>query len=134
MGKRGPKLRYNDIPCPNEACHLFGRAGEGNITSRGTWTKSSGEVVRKFVCTACGRMFNSRTGTVYEGSHLPTDQFDRIVDGLNNGSTVREIADSEGVNRNTVLFCKKRAGIFGGEGSIDSFKGSDHRICYGRVT
>ena len=122
MGKRGPKARDNDIPCPNKGCHLFGRIGEGNITSRGTWINSSGKVVRKFVCTACGRTFNSRTGTVYEGSHLLTDQFDRIVDGLNNGSAIREIADFEGVNRNTVLLCRKRAGISGGEGigSIDN--------------
>ncbi|MGN0098682.1 MAG: hypothetical protein ACI38Y_05090 [Candidatus Methanomethylophilaceae archaeon] len=121
MGKRGPKLRYNDIPCPNGDCHLYGRIGEGNITSRGTWTNSSGEVVRKFVCTACGRTFNSRTGTVYEGSHLPTEQFDSIVYGLNNGSTIREMADSEGVNRNTVLLCKMRAGMskVEGAGSID---------------
>jgi len=120
--KRGPKPRYNDIPCPNKGCHLFGRIGDGNITSRGTWINSSGEVVCKFVCTACGRTFNSRTGTVYEGSHLPTDQFDRIVDSLNNGSAIREVADSEGVNRNTVLLCRKRAGISGGEGigSIDN--------------
>ena len=122
MGKRRPKPRYNDIPCLNEGCHLYGRTGEGNITSEGIWTNSSEEVVRKFVCTACGRTFNSRTVTIYEGSHLSTEQFDRIVDGLNNGSTIRGIADSEGVNRNTVLLCRKRAGISGGEGigSIDN--------------
>ena len=81
----------------------------GNITSRGTWTNSSGEVVRKFVCTACGMTFNSRTGTIYEVSHFLTEQFDRIVDGLNNGSGIRKITDSEDVKRKTVLLCRKCA-------------------------
>lgn len=83
----------------------------GNITFRGTRTNLSGEVVRKFVCTDSGRTFNSRTGTIYGGSHLSTEQFDRIVDGLNNGSGIMEIVDHEGVNRNTVLLCRKRAGL-----------------------
>ncbi|MGN0138355.1 MAG: hypothetical protein ACI381_07105 [Candidatus Methanomethylophilaceae archaeon] len=110
MGKRGPKPKYNDISCPNETCFFYGKAGEGNITSRGTWTNATGEEVRKFVCTHCGRTFNSRTGTAYEGTHLSTEQFDRIVRELCNGSGIRQIADSEGVNKNTVLYCQKRAG------------------------
>ena len=64
---------------------------------------------------------NSRTGTIYAGSHLPTEQFDRIVEGLNNGSGIGEIADSEGVNRNTVLICRKHISMSrNGYDSIDT--------------
>lgn len=67
-------------------------------------------MVRKFVCTHCGRTFNSRTGTAYEGTPLSTEQFDRIVRELCNGSGIRQIADSGSVNKNTVLYYQKRAG------------------------
>ena len=94
MGKRGPKPRYNDIPCSNYSCH-----------------------------------HNSRTGTIYAGSHLPTEQFDRIVEGLNNGLGIGEIADSEGVNRNTVLICRKHIGMSrNGYDSIDTSQ--QERILY----
>lgn len=45
IGKRGPKPKYNGISCPNETYFFYGKIGEGNITSRGTWTNATGEVV-----------------------------------------------------------------------------------------
>ena len=31
MGKRGPKSKFTDVACPNEACKDYGVAGHGNI-------------------------------------------------------------------------------------------------------
>ncbi len=43
MGKRGPKPKAMDVSCANESCFYYGKIGEGNVTSRGTWTNKSGE-------------------------------------------------------------------------------------------
>ena len=31
MGKRGPKSKFTDVACPNEACKDHGVTGQGNI-------------------------------------------------------------------------------------------------------
>ena len=37
MGKRGPKAQFLDVACPNEACDLYGLAGQGNVVGNGTY-------------------------------------------------------------------------------------------------
>jgi len=32
MGKRGPKLQFFDVVCPNKNCKLYGLINQGNIT------------------------------------------------------------------------------------------------------
>ena len=37
MGKRGPKSKFINIACPNEACKDHGVTGKGNIICNGTY-------------------------------------------------------------------------------------------------
>jgi len=89
MGERGPKPRHTGISCPNTECTLYGMTGKGNVTSHGTYLTKSGDEIRKFICRRCGRVFNSRTGTAYEGIHCSQRDFDVAVKALNEGVGVR---------------------------------------------
>ena len=37
MGKRGRKAQFLDVACPNEACDLYGVAGQGNVVGNRTY-------------------------------------------------------------------------------------------------
>ncbi|MBO4220020.1 MAG: IS1 family transposase [Clostridia bacterium] len=102
MGERGPKQKYTDVSCPNEECEYYGVLGEGNIVANGTYKTKSG-TVRKFKCKACGRVFNDRTGTAYEYTHLSKEEHNLIVACQANGLSVRRTAEVVGCTPKTVL-------------------------------
>lgn len=64
MGKRGPKLKFNDVACPNEHCKCHGFTGKGNVVGNGTY-QIKGKRVRKYLCRECGRVFCDRTNTFF---------------------------------------------------------------------
>jgi len=101
MGLRGPEQQFKDISCPNRKCRLCGILGEENIIGNGTYTTKSG-TVRKFKCKECGRVFNSRTGTEYEYTHLTKKKVDIIAACQAEGLSVRETAVVTGVTVRTV--------------------------------
>ncbi len=101
MGKRGPKQQFTDVSCPNPECPEYRVAGRGNVVGNGTYT-AGGETVRKFLCRKCGRTFNSRTGTVYEGLRTETGKVDAAFGMLAHGKSVSEAAEASGCSRSTV--------------------------------
>ncbi len=102
MGLRGPKQKFLEISCPNEKCRDFGMLAQGNIIANGTYETKSG-IVRKFKCKTCGRVFNDRTGTAYEYTHLTREQHNLIMTCQANGVGVRRTADIVGCTPKTVL-------------------------------
>jgi ribosomal protein S27E len=56
MGKRGPKSKFTDVVCPNEACKYHGVAGQGNIIGNGTY-QARNTTVRRYICHSCGKAF-----------------------------------------------------------------------------
>ena len=109
MGERGPKQQFLDVSCPNTDCKKCGKINEGNIVGNGTYETSAG-VVRKFICKECGCVFNSRTGTAYEGLRSSHDKFDLVVKCLNEGMGVRATARTAGCSVNTVKKWISRSG------------------------
>ena len=109
MGLRGPKQRFLDISCPNEDCKDYGILGHGNIVANGTYQTRSG-TVRKYRCKTCGRVFNDRTGTAYEYTHLTREEHNLIMACQANGVGVRRTADIVGCTPKTVLKRTKRGG------------------------
>lgn len=109
MGKRGPKQQFTDISCPNEKCGLYGVLGKENIVGNGTYATKAG-TVRKFKCKACGRVFNDRTGTVYEYTHLTKEKVDLIVACQADDVGVRMTAAIAGVTVRTVQKRTERSG------------------------
>lgn len=111
MGSRGPKPKTVDVSCPNESCFYYGKLSQGNVTSRGSWTNKSGDVVRKYCCTHCGCCFSSRTGTPYQGSHLSKEEFNDIVGRIVNGEGIRQAARSSGHNKNTIMRIQRTSSL-----------------------
>jgi len=109
MGERGPKQQFTDVSCPNTDCKKYGRIDGGNIIGNGTYETSAG-TVRKFICKECGQVFNSRTGTAYEGIRSPQDKFDLVIKCLNEGMGVRATARTAGCSVNTVKKWTSRSG------------------------
>ena len=64
MGKRGPKLKFNDVACPNEDCKYHDFTGKGNVVGNGTY-QIKGKRIRKYLCRECGRVFCDRTNTFF---------------------------------------------------------------------
>ena len=109
MGERGPKQKFTEISCPNEECKYFGKLGEQNIVANGTYQTRSG-TVRKYKCKECGRVFNDRTGTAYEYTHLTREQHNLIMACQANGVGVLRTADIVGCTPRTVQKRTKRGG------------------------
>jgi transposase-like protein len=82
---------------------------EGNIVANGTY-RTMGGIERKYICRRCGRVFNSRTGTAYEGIHQSCDRFDLIADCVSNGVSVRRTAKIAKCSTSTVVRATNRAG------------------------
>ena len=64
MGKRGPKSKFTDVACPNEACKDYGIAGHGNIMGNGTY-QARNTTIRRYICHSCGKAFCDSTNTFY---------------------------------------------------------------------
>jgi hypothetical protein len=69
--------RYTRFSCPNPACVQFHRCGEGNRAPR-AWTGTHKHIER-LRCTACGRAFSARAGTLLARSKLPEDTVVRLL-------------------------------------------------------
>jgi transposase-like protein len=88
---------------------MYAICGEGNVIANGTY-RTKGGTVRKYICKKCGRTFNSRTGTAYEGIHISRDKFDLVADCISNGTSVRRTAKIAKCSTSTVVRCTNRAG------------------------
>ena len=64
MGKRGPKSKFTDVACPNEACKDHGVTGQGNIMGNGTY-QARNTTIRRYICHSCGKAFCDSTNTFY---------------------------------------------------------------------
>jgi transposase-like protein len=59
---------YTRFSCPHPQCRQFNRPGEGNIAHR-SWTGKH-QHIERLRCTACGREFSERAGTLTLQRHL----------------------------------------------------------------
>ena len=90
MGKRGPKSKFTDVACPNEACKDYGVAGHGNIIGNGTY-QSRSTTIRRYICHSCGKAFCDSTNTVYYNLRKDESTIDLALSislkGMSNEST-----------------------------------------------
>jgi transposase-like protein len=68
---------YTRFSCPNPHCARFNRPNEGNIAHR-SWTGTH-QHIERLHCTACGREFSEREGTLMARSKLPEDTVIQLV-------------------------------------------------------
>ena len=69
--------RYTRFSCPNPACARFNRRDEENSAHR-AWTGTH-QHIERLRCTACGREFSEREGTLLARSKLPEDTVVRLA-------------------------------------------------------
>src|SRR5262245_51356177 len=69
--------RYTRFSCPNPACTGCNRPGAGHIAHR-SWTGTH-QHLAQLRCTACGREFSERAGTLLARSKLPEDTVVRLL-------------------------------------------------------
>lgn len=108
MGERGPKSRFTDVSCNNRKCRKYGIVGGNNIVGNGTYT-ACGQISQKFFCKECGRYFNSRSDTAYDGLRTDSDKIDNAIRCLNEGMGVRATARATGCSVSTIQRWRKRA-------------------------
>jgi IS1 family transposase len=92
--------RYTRFSCPNPQCPRFNRPGAGNIAHR-SWPGTHKHIER-LRCTACGREFSEREGTLMARSKLPEDTVIRLVKCQRWGVCDEGTADICAVNLHTV--------------------------------
>ena len=108
MGKRGPKQKFMDIPCPNEHCKAYGKTGLGNIVANGTYQIKSGRV-RKYICHTCSKSFSDRTNTAFYDLRTEEEKVILALKMVLKEMTLRGIADVLGIKLDTVRGWLKRA-------------------------
>jgi transposase-like protein len=86
MGNRGPKSKFTDVTCPNEACKDHGVTGHGNIMGNGTY-KARNKRVRRYICHSCGKAFCDNTNTAYYNLRKDEATIDLALSASKKGMT-----------------------------------------------
>jgi hypothetical protein len=86
--------------CPKPPCAGVHRPGAGKIAHR-SWTGTH-QHIERLRCTACGREFSEREGTLLARSKLPEDPVRRLVQGQRWGVCDEGTADIGAVDLQTV--------------------------------
>jgi len=92
MGKRGPKSKFTDIACPNEACKDHGVAGHENIAGNGTY-QARNKTVWRYICHSCGKAFCDSTNTFYYNLRKDESTIDLALNISMKGMSNEAIAD-----------------------------------------
>ena len=101
MGERGPKLKFNNIACPNKDCGRYGQTGKENIIGNGTYKTKSGKV-RKYICKSCGLVFNDRTNTAFFDLRTKDEKVLIALKMIIKGMSLRSVAEILSVKLDTV--------------------------------
>jgi len=64
---------------------------------------------QRYLCKDCGRRFNARTGTMFDGSKLEIWEWFYLMGGLVDGRSIRSIANDLRRPYNTVYRAAKKA-------------------------
>lgn len=92
MGKRGPKSKFIDIACPNEACKDHGVTGKGNIIGNGTY-QARNTTIHRYICNSCGKAFCDSTNTFYYNLRKDESTIDLALSTSMKGMSNEAIAD-----------------------------------------
>ena len=95
------------LACVNTECHLFQRAGAGNLVIRKVYGHDRMRLLR---CRTCGEEFSERRGTALFNTKLPEATAEDVISHLGEGCSVRATARLVHVAKETVARLLRVAG------------------------
>ena len=95
------------LACVNAECHLFQRAGAGNLVIRKVYGYDRMRLLR---CRTCGEEFSERRGTALFNTKLPEAKAEEVISHLGEGCSVRATARLVKVATETVARLWRVAG------------------------
>ncbi len=105
-----PRSRLDSLACVNEACELYGQAGQGNLTVRKVYSKDR---IRYLRCRACQREFSERKGTALWNTKVPEAKAVAVGEHLAEGCSVSSTVRLVDVDRSVVKRLTQRLGEHG---------------------
>ncbi|KZX12046.1 helix-turn-helix domain-containing protein [Methanobrevibacter curvatus] len=101
MGKRGPKSKFTDVPCPNEECDDYGKVNNENIVGNGTYMTKNGKV-QQFKCKTCNKSFISNSNTILYDLRTDENTVFLALKMILKGMSLRGAAETLEVKLDTV--------------------------------
>ena len=92
-------MSFEDVP--PDACP---RCGDAHVVRRGR----DADGTQRWLCRGCRRTFTGKSRSLVASSRLDEATWDRFVDGMVEGLTLRELADRCGVCVKTSWYMRKR--------------------------
>ncbi len=105
-----PRSPLDSLACVNEACELYGQAGQGNLTVRKVYSKDR---IRYLRCRACQREFSERKGTALWNTKVPEAKAVAVGEHLAEGCSVSSTVRLVDVDRSVVKRLTQRLGEHG---------------------
>ncbi|KZX16802.1 hypothetical protein MBCUT_05210 [Methanobrevibacter cuticularis] len=101
MGKRGPKPKFTNVPCPNKRCEDYGKINNENVIGNGTYMTKNGKV-HQFHCKTCNKSFTSNSNTILHDLRTDENIMFLALKMILKGTTLRGTAEILEVKLDTV--------------------------------
>ena len=85
--------------CPNEECHHYAQADEGNIIKFG----KSKQGVQRYRCKSCATTFAATRGTLFYRKHAPVKDILETLALLAEGVRISSLSRAKGFKEDTIL-------------------------------
>ena len=95
------------LACVNEACELYGQAGQDNLTVRKTYGKDN---LRYLRCRCCGEEFSERKNTALWNTKVSEDKAVSVAEHLAEGCSLTATARLAKVHPSVVTRLKRKVG------------------------
>ena len=103
MNKKEEPTNARPLFCLNPACSARGKQDDGNIVRYGSKRP-------RYRCNTCGKTFEEKAGTMYEGLRKPKELIVLVMKLLANGCPVQAIVRTFELDERTVARWIERAG------------------------
>jgi len=95
------------LACVNQACELYGQAGQHNLTVRKTYGKDG---IRYLRCRSCGEEFSERKNTALWNTKVSEEKAVSVAEHLAEGCSLKATARLAKVHPSVVTRLKRKVG------------------------
>lgn len=102
-----PRPQLETLACVNEACELYGQAGQNNLTVRKTYGKDG---IRYLRCRACGAEFSERKNSALWNTKVAEEKAVSVAEHLAEGCSLKATARLAKVHPSVVTRLNRKVG------------------------